>query len=229
MITERILQLLKLKSITKYKFCKDLGLSNGFLDKPREISTDKYANILAYFPDVNPEWLLTGSGSTLKVQYLTDTEFAKFDKDMKSGAYKPVSITAKEGIPLIPIEALAGFQGSDNDGITILQCEHYIVPEFEQKGVEFLTRVSGSSMQPKYNNGDILACKKIRELTFIQWGKIYVLDTVQGALVKRLYEDPKSSDRVICKSDNFERYKDFSIPISEIRSISIVLGVIRLE
>lgn len=49
-LTERILQILEYKKITKYKFCKDLGLSKGFLDKPREITTDKYANILAYFP-----------------------------------------------------------------------------------------------------------------------------------------------------------------------------------
>jgi len=66
MITERISEILDLKGITKYRFCKDLGLSNGFLDKPREITTDKYANILEYLPDVSPEWLLTGKGSMLK-------------------------------------------------------------------------------------------------------------------------------------------------------------------
>lgn len=66
MITERISEILDLKGITKYRFCKDLGLSNGFLDKPREITTDKYANILEYLPDISPEWLLTGKGSMLK-------------------------------------------------------------------------------------------------------------------------------------------------------------------
>lgn len=68
MITERIKHLIEIKGVTKYKFCKDLGFSNGFLDKPREISTDKYANILEYFPDVNPEWLLTGKGCMLREQ-----------------------------------------------------------------------------------------------------------------------------------------------------------------
>ena len=66
MITERILELLNYKGITKYKFCKDLGFSNGFLDKPREITTEKYANILEYFKDVNPNWLLTGKGEMIK-------------------------------------------------------------------------------------------------------------------------------------------------------------------
>lgn len=64
-ITERVLQVLEIKGVTKYKFCKDIGVSAGFLDKKREITTDKYANILAYFPDVSPTWLLTGSGEML--------------------------------------------------------------------------------------------------------------------------------------------------------------------
>jgi tRNA A37 threonylcarbamoyladenosine modification protein TsaB len=66
MIIERILQILEFKGITKYKFCKDLGVSNAFLDKSREITTDKYANILEYFTDINPNWLLTGKGDMLK-------------------------------------------------------------------------------------------------------------------------------------------------------------------
>jgi hypothetical protein len=66
MITERIIQVLEQKGITKYKFCKDLGFSNGFLDKPREITTDKYANILEYFQDIDPIWLLTGKGEMIK-------------------------------------------------------------------------------------------------------------------------------------------------------------------
>jgi len=48
-IIERILQLIEYKSITKYKFHKDLGLSNGFLDKSRDIGSDKCEKILEYF------------------------------------------------------------------------------------------------------------------------------------------------------------------------------------
>ena len=66
MIIERILQLIDFKKITKYKFCKDLGFSTAFLDKQREISTDKYSKILEYFPDVSPDWLLNGRGEMLK-------------------------------------------------------------------------------------------------------------------------------------------------------------------
>lgn len=97
-----------------------------------------------------------------------------------------------------------------------------------ERGVEFLIRVSGSSMYPKYANGDILACKKIHEILFIQWGKVHVIESVsQGALVKRIFEH--DADTIRCVSDNKDNYPAFLMPKSDIRSLSIVLGVIRLE
>lgn len=86
-ITDRILIVLENKGITKYKFCKDLGFSNGFLDKSREISTDKYANILFYFADVNPTWLLTGKGEMLNDDILNDNLNKKI-KDTESNDYE---------------------------------------------------------------------------------------------------------------------------------------------
>jgi phage repressor protein C with HTH and peptisase S24 domain len=133
-----------------------------------------------------------------------------------------------EGVPLIPIEALAGFPINDNIGIAFIDCEHYIVPEFQSKGVEFMIRVSGSSMYPKYSNGDILACRRIKDILFFQWGKIYVIDSSQGVLVKRIFED-SDPDNILLISDNKEKYPPFSFPKSDIRSLSIVLGVIRME
>lgn len=136
--------------------------------------------------------------------------------------------TDGSGIPLIPHEAVAGFVlGVDIEGVIQKNCEHYVVPEFEGIGAEFVIRISGSSMYPKFSNGDVLACKKIKEILFFQWGKVYVLDTSQGVLVKRIFEH-ENPDYVICSSDNKENYPPFFLPTSDIRSLSIVLGVIRL-
>ena len=132
-------------------------------------------------------------------------------------------------LPLIPIDAIAGVPAGDFQGVRFEDCDQYCIPDFESKGAEFLIRVNGSSMYPKYSNGDILACKKIEEILFIQWGKVYVIDSSQGSLVKRLFEDKDNKERLICVSDNKEHYPPFSIPISDIRSLSIVIGVIRLE
>lgn len=163
--------------------------------------------------DISAVWLLTGEG----------------DMERKSTMDKNNQIVEDQRhIPLIPIDAVAGFGRGDHAGVRYEDCEHYSVPEFMERGVEFLIRVSGSSMYPKYANGDILACKKIKEILFIQWGKVHIIESIsQGPLVKRIFEH--DADTICCVSDNKENYPPFLMPKSDIRSLSIVLGVIRLE
>ena len=64
--TERLLQFVEYKGISKYEFHKKNGLSNGFLDKSRAIGTDKCARILENYPEINPEWLITGEGKMIR-------------------------------------------------------------------------------------------------------------------------------------------------------------------
>lgn len=66
MVQERIIKFLKYKGITKYKFYKDTGLSNGFLDKSGSIGVDKCEIIYSVYPELNFEWLIIGRGSMLK-------------------------------------------------------------------------------------------------------------------------------------------------------------------
>ena len=65
-IQERIKQYIDYKGITPYKFCKDLEVSMGSLNKKGAIGTDKYLKIIKYYTDLNPEWLLTGEGNMFK-------------------------------------------------------------------------------------------------------------------------------------------------------------------
>ncbi len=134
----------------------------------------------------------------------------------------------KKGAPLIPVGAIAGLAKGD---VTVMDSDltnWYVIQEFDLRGVEFYIRVSGDSMVPKYNNGDLLACRRIVDKSFIQPGKIYVLDTDQGPLVKRLYNSQKGSVWYECRSDN-TFYQPFDIPTTSIRSMAIVLGSICMD
>lgn len=104
----------------------------------------------------------------------------------------------------------------------------YSVPDFATSKAEFLIRVGGDSMYPRYSSGDVLACRKIDEITFVQWGKIYVIDSRQGAMVKRLFPIEGDEQNLLCKSDN-DKYPPFKLPKSEILSLSIVIGGISIE
>lgn len=232
LVKQNILQVIEIKGITKYEFYKKTRITRGVLDQNNGMSEENIARFLAYFTDIDANWLVTGKGEMTKRKVqdqhvsssLQNSQSAENQrKDNENNA-----IYSEKCIPLIPIEALAGLPVSDNTGITFVDCEHYIIPEFQKKGVEFMIRVSGSSMYPKYGNGDILACRRVHDILFFQWGKVYVIDSSQGALVKRVFKD-ESQDNILLVSDNMEKYPPFSFPKSDIRSLSIVLGVIRLE
>jgi phage repressor protein C with HTH and peptisase S24 domain len=84
-------------------------------------------------------------------------------------------------------------------------------------------------MQPKYNEGDLLACRMINEVLFFQWGKTYVLDTSQGVMVKNIYEDKENPKNVLLVSENAEKYPPFAIPRSDIRKLALVVGSLRIR
>ena len=135
---------------------------------------------------------------------------------------------SNEGIPLIPLDAIAGFPADNGGGVRIEDCERYVIPEFEDKGADFLIRVSGDSMVPLYYSGDLLACRKITDIRFFQWGTVYVLETSQGVLVKRVQESEGHNDSILCVSENSSVHHPFLLPRDDIRSLSTIIGLVRM-
>ena len=213
---ERLILFQQFLGISVRSFEARVGMSNGSLCKTRNVSKNLLDKVCIAFPELNRIWLLTGEGSMLRNNNSENNETYENNE------------TNNHTLPLIPIAAVAGFNGLDIPGIPLAQCPQYSIPDFIEQKAEYLIRVSGSSMYPKYSSGDILACRRIQEITFIQWGKIYVIDSQQGAMVKRLFEIPDNPEHVLCQSDN-PKYPPFKLPKSEIRSLSIVVGVIRME
>lgn len=133
-------------------------------------------------------------------------------------------ITEKsETRPRIPYTAAAGTLTSAVEGVMAEQCEQ--IPRIVAfPNYDFTIIIKGNSMEPKYEGGDEVACKRVDSTTFIQWGKVHVMDTSQGIVIKRVYED---GDKIRCVSYNPE-YPDFSICKDEIYSMSLVVGLLRM-
>ena len=243
-IKQNILLYLDKKGVSQYEFYKKSGVTRGILQQSNGISEENIARFLAFAKDVSIEWLMTGKGDMLKTKRISvappimdrdyNDTFEDKDTENKSHTQEPdgskniahrAPIGSAEGIPLIPIDAMAGALTSES---TILEyeCERYVVPVF--RGADFLIPVKGSSMYPKYSSGDIVACKRVpmRDL-FFQWNKVYVIDTNQGALIKRI-KPGSTPDSVMIVSDN-EKYDPFELPYSAINAVALVIGVIRLE
>lgn len=221
-IKQNILRYLAQKGVSAYEFYKESGVTRGILQQNNGISEDNIARFLAYAPDVNIEWLLTGEGTMLS-HPTTPTP-----PTQPTTPTTPTSHPSTSGIPLIPLDAVAGFPAESGGGVRLEDCERYVIPEFENKGANFLIRVSGDSMVPLYYSGDLLACRKITDIRFFQWGTVYVLETSQGVLVKRVQESVDHADSILCVSENSSVHHPFLLPRDDIRSLSIIVGLVRM-
>ena len=94
-------------------------------------------------------------------------------------------------------------------------------------GADFLFRVRGDSMVPKYMPGDIVACKRVDAPIWFQPGKVYAIDTSQGVLIKRV--QPSEREGFISLHSDNEKYRPFDLPAYELHDVAIVMGVMRLE
>ncbi|HRO76501.1 MAG TPA: S24 family peptidase [Crocinitomicaceae bacterium] len=241
-VKERVEVYAKSLNMSKKAFEEAIGVSNGYINSiHRSIGIDKIQAIIENFPEINIDWLLTGRGEMYieektKSQITQDERLeqirkytAKLRADEEHQTITNVSKEENKGIPLLPFDAFAGIGDATVQGVNFDTIEErYVIPLFDGLKIDFMMPVRGSSMYPKYSSGDVVACRLVEELLFVQWNKVYVVDTIsQGIVMKRLLES-SHTDRIICRSDNKD-YGDFEVPKDDIRNIALVVGVIRLE
>lgn len=102
-------------------------------------------------------------------------------------------------VPLLPIFAQAGHLTGWSESVTEVECERVISPV---KDVDMAVHIYGESMYPDIPNGSVAYVRKVSG-RIIDWGKAYILDTVDGPLVK--YITPgNDEEHITCVSANHD-------------------------
>lgn len=137
---------------------------------------------------------------------------------------KGVSKIEKEMyIPMLPIDAVGGPLSGFDDSVTLDKCELVVSPI---ANVDFAMEVHGDSMTPDYPSGARLFVKRIDMSAFIEWGRVYVLDTCNGSVVKEVY--PCGDDAIECRSKN-SKFPPFTVKLKDIRGMYRVLMTMILK
>ena len=211
---ERLLQFLRYKKLGQQKFEISIGMSNGWANKVGDsIRENTLQKIKEVYPELNIAWLKSGVGEMLNTGDSEGTLETPGDNETSE------EITAKL-IPLLPIAAQGG---SLNDFVVSVKesdCEKVVSPI---RGADFAMPISGDSMAPEYPNGSQIFIKRINERAFIEWGKVYVLDTCNGVVVKILVPSQKEG-YVRCVSINTDPiFAPFEIAWEDINGVYRVL------
>lgn len=211
-IKQNILLYLAQKGVSPYEFYKESGVTRGILQQNNGISEDNIARFLAYASDVSVEWLITGRGEMLS----TMQEKSDSEEKLPKVSYNPAI-----GKPYYDVDFLGGFNEIVNSQVTI-PTNNIVIQGFEK--ADFWCNVTGHSMEPKINHGDIIALHKCT-LEDIQYGEIYavVLDTLRTIKILRRSSDPKKLRFVPINTTDYDE-QEYSV--ERIMNVFEVIGSI---
>lgn len=166
---------------------------------------------------INPAWLLTGKGSMLK----DNLSGIKTIDEADSSFMPTTSMSPSVGTPYYDVDFIGGFDEVFNSQVN-MPATNIVIRGFEKASL--WCNVTGHSMEPKINHGDIIALRQCT-LNDIQYGEIYavVLDTIRTIKILRRSPDP---DKLRFIPINTEDYDEQEFDKSRIVNIFEVIGSI---
>lgn len=212
---------------TKSSIANDLGISpsklSEILGERMKAGTEILAGLSSEY-NISPQWLLTGEGNMTnsEIQNSEDSE----DIGLPStNEWDYVNNDNQGKIPVIHELSFATI--NPEDPASIKADEFYYIKEF--RNADFLMRMQGDYMSPKYRAGDLLACRNVKYSNFYQWGRIYALLTChQGLVIGRVYEHFQNTILMRVMPINQE-YPEWVVPLDEIVRVALVVGSISMD
>lgn len=230
-VKDRIKQFADYIDISYRELSVQMGASEGYINSiSRSIQPDKLSRLSAQYPQLNTNWLLTGSGEMLNTDITIDKpmEFAPDQMD------EALRVAEKMGVDLIPMYTEPFRAGNQGHSLREEWDEVESVWAIPDTHATRLAPVRGNSMEPALHNGDVVAIKRmefsIDEPLSIPFGEIFGIvvrtsddpdDNDYLDYIKRLYRHPDHGKHLthwIAHSDN-EDYKDFEIRIDRVASL----------
>lgn len=220
-ILSRIQEIASNEGITIGAMERTIGASKGVLSRAINNGTDIQAKwlsiIVENYPRYSTGWLLTGAGSMLK----DDLNGIKTIDEANPSFMPTTSMNPSVGTPYYDVDFIGGFDEVFNSQVNI-PATNIVIRGFEKASL--WCNVTGHSMEPKINHGDIIALRQCT-LNDIQYGEIYavVLDTIRTIKILRRSPDP-SKLRFI--PINTEDYDEQELDKSRIMNVFEVIGSI---
>lgn len=181
-IKDRILTFLESEGIKKADFYSTTGISDSnFKGKnlSSQLGGDAIVKVLTSYPNLSADWLLVGAGSMLK----DDLNGIQTADEANPSTLPTTSMNPSVGTPYYDVDFIGGFDEVFNSQVNI-PATNIVIRGFEKASL--WCNVTGHSMEPKINHGDIIALRQCT-LNDIQYGEIYavVLDTIRTIKILR--------------------------------------------
>lgn len=212
---QRISQVITKLFKSKADFARKIGekpqtISNWCVRQNSETILKK---IIKACPEINDVWLITGKGDMLnKSNYNLDND----QTPIKSYA---------SGVPYYNVDFLGGFDLIVND--QTINPEYYIQFKPYDKATCWCN-ITGHSMEPEINHGDIIALREIHDTSFLPYGEIYAIVTANDMrTVKRIGPSSNPDNYTLIPTNKSPEYGIQELPKNMILRIFEVMGCMK--
>lgn len=168
-----------------------------------KLSKDVALSLQKLNQDISLSWLLSGEGEMLKSSQTAIKDYSN-----------------NGGVPYYAVDFLAGFDLVFNNQ-TAVPDGYISFPHI--RGAQAWVDISGKSMSPLIDPGDVIAIKRIEDWqTNILYGEVYALVTKQYRTVKRIRKSERDGwIRLVPENPDYDPQ---DIPVTSIIALYQVLG-----
>lgn len=206
---ERFIEYLKFKGLGQTAFEESAGLSRGSIAKKTGFNADSIEKIATACPDLNINWLVTGLGEMLS----------------HSNDEEEPQISYTQGVPYYNVDFIGRFDLALNDQTINPE---YLIDFQKYNNADCWCNVTGHSMEPEINHGDIIALKKVEDTSFLLLGEVYaIVTTNEMRTIKRLGAGKTDDSYTLIPSNKSSEYSPQPLPAKMIRTIFQVLGAVK--
>ncbi|KAA5533991.1 helix-turn-helix transcriptional regulator [Paenimyroides baculatum] len=217
-----MIQFLEYKGITKNKFYVETGISNGTLDKVSGLSLETVEKFYNVYPEINPDWLITGKGEMIKSE--KNLNIISNNRKTKDGKVD------EQEIPLYDFEATAGLKDLFNSDSPRKVLDTIKIPNIPK--CDGAISVTGDSMYPLLKSGDIVLYKQVA-IEDVFFGEMYLLsiqlnEWEEYITVKYVQKSDKGDEYVKLVSQN-GHHQPKDVLTKSITAIALIKASIRIN
>lgn len=214
----RLLQARKFLGMTQKQMSEILQIGQNaysMIENGKIKLTDRNRHILTDRLKINPIWLDTGIGDMM------------LDTTPRRAMVQTCNAEQHRGVPFFNKPVTGSLLISFDD--MARDTPEYNIDYKPFNDCTFYRPVYGESMSPKFNSGDVVACKRVVNKELILYGETYLcmvkLDSDFYETIKVLRKHKQQPEKIILKPLN-PNYDETEVPLDAIIDLYIIKGKI---
>lgn len=225
-IGERLKGFIKRHGFTAKSFAEAVGVSEPMVYKYYKMDNIDTQTLMKWAEIFHVPMMIFIDDDMYNKYISPKIEKGTTEQDLKSIRQEDVPlINYTTGVPYYNVDFIGGFDMVLNDQTITPE---YLIDFKKYNEADCWCNVTGHSMEPEITHGDMIALKKIEDMSFLPFGEVYAIVTKNDMrTIKRLGPASTPDNYSLVPTNKSPEYGIQELPKSMIRIVFQVLGCMK--